>query len=279
MLTQRSGLSAADLASIRDLEARSVSLDGGRLKLEYGVLERRPAEEVNDLFFERDGVLVGFCGLYAFGGPQAEITGMVDPAFRAQGIGTALVVEMLNLCRARSIEEVLLVTPAGHPGALGIVEHFTGTFDHAEHALELHQVHGDAQEPENLTLRRATSDDRAIVERLLADGFGALSHPVSFDHDEEPTMLCFLKEVPIATVRLHHEGATLGIYGFTVDPAHQGHGIGRAILHRLCSEALAHGVSTVHLEVSVDNDRALGLYTSLGFELVTTEHYWNLPLG
>jgi ribosomal protein S18 acetylase RimI-like enzyme len=34
----------------------------------------------------------------------------------------------------------------------------------------------------------------------------------------------------------------------------------------------------VHLEVAVDNDHALGLYTSLGFAPISTEDYYTLPL-
>jgi ribosomal protein S18 acetylase RimI-like enzyme len=33
----------------------------------------------------------------------------------------------------------------------------------------------------------------------------------------------------------------------------------------------------VHLEVTVDNDRALNLHTSLGFTRVATEDYYALP--
>ena len=33
----------------------------------------------------------------------------------------------------------------------------------------------------------------------------------------------------------------------------------------------------VHLEVATDNDRALSLYTSLGFRPVITEDYYALP--
>jgi ribosomal protein S18 acetylase RimI-like enzyme len=33
------------------------------------------------------------------------------------------------------------------------------------------------------------------------------------------------------------------------------------------------------LEVTVENDRALALYTGVGFERVTTEDYFSLPTG
>jgi ribosomal protein S18 acetylase RimI-like enzyme len=37
-------------------------------------------------------------------------------------------------------------------------------------------------------------------------------------------------------------------------------------------------VTRLHLEVEVNNDRALGLYTSLGFTPTSTEDYFDIPL-
>jgi ribosomal protein S18 acetylase RimI-like enzyme len=68
------------------------------------------------------------------------------------------------------------------------------------------------------------------------------------------------------------------VYGFVVDPDYRGQGIGRDALRRVCQELLASGARRVGLEVAVDNDRALGLYTSLGFTDVTTEDYFALPV-
>jgi ribosomal-protein-alanine N-acetyltransferase len=52
------------------------------------------------------------------------------------------------------------------------------------------------------------------------------------------------------------------IHTIGVDPAYQGHGIGRGMLTRLL-EFAAGGV--VFLEVRTDNDAAIGLYESCGF--------------
>jgi ribosomal protein S18 acetylase RimI-like enzyme len=49
------------------------------------------------------------------------------------------------------------------------------------------------------------------------------------------------------------------------------------VLHRMCRIALADGATAVDLEVATDNDRALNLYTSLGFRPVITEDYYALP--
>jgi ribosomal protein S18 acetylase RimI-like enzyme len=63
-----------------------------------------------------------------------------------------------------------------------------------------------------------------------------------------------------------------------VDPAWQGRGIGRDVLRRVCRELRDEGIQRIGLEVAVENDHALRLYTSLGFTQITTEDYYGLPL-
>lgn len=54
------------------------------------------------------------------------------------------------------------------------------------------------------------------------------------------------------------------IHTVGVDPAYQGHGIGRAMM----TELLAAAEGVVYLEVRTDNPVAIALYTSLGFVTV-----------
>jgi ribosomal-protein-alanine N-acetyltransferase len=59
----------------------------------------------------------------------------------------------------------------------------------------------------------------------------------------------------------------------------RGTGIGRAILERLIAAAVAGGSRQVMLEVGVENDPALSLYRSLGFERVSIRRGYYAPAG
>jgi len=83
----------------------------------------------------------------------------------------------------------------------------------------------------------------------------------------------------VGTLSLTREGGDAGIYGFVIDPSWQGRGLGRDALRRACEQLRADGARRIGLEVAVDNDRALALYTSIGFMPVTTEDYFALPLS
>ena len=49
------------------------------------------------------------------------------------------------------------------------------------------------------------------------------------------------------------------------------------MLRRACQQLRDEGARRIGLEVAVDNERALGLYTSIGFTAVTTEDYYAIP--
>jgi len=81
--------------------------------------------------------------------------------------------------------------------------------------------------------------------------------------------LAFVAGPPQAEAEVH----TIG-----VDPLHQGHGIGRALLRELLTVA-DDGHATVFLEVRTDNAAAHALYESEGFAVVGLRRRYYRPSG
>jgi ribosomal protein S18 acetylase RimI-like enzyme len=279
VLSAVQGLTAADLEAIADLERRVIEGDGGRLKLEWGALRTRSGTQVDDLLWRDGDRVLGFLGMYSFGSPDLELAGMVDPAARRQGIGSTLLEAAIPIARERRFPQALLVTPRATPAGREFALAHHATLEHSEHFMSLGPTPtADPLDPA-VTLRPATTADQDEVMRILAAGFG---HPhdglVISNTDTEQTLVVERAGVVVGTVRLNREANTGSIYGLAVDPAVQGQGIGRDVLNRVCRELRAEGAQRVTLEVAVDNDRALDLYLSVGFERHATEDYFALPL-
>lgn len=287
VLQRSAGLSPATLDALAALERRVVAEDGGRLKLEWNNLRSRPDDQVNDLLWWDGERLVGFCGIYHFGGSHPEMTGMVDPVVRRRGIASALLDAAIDVCRERQIGTVLLLVPrpsaAGRELALGR----GGVLDHSEHALLLEGEPTDGPTDPAITLRPAQLADADAVGSVLEAAFDwtpdDLPGLLSRNSRQERTLIIEEDGRPVGTVRLTHDIAggrdTGGVYGFAVHPADQGRGIGRDVLRRCCRMLRDEGATQVGLEVAVENEHALGLYTSAGFTPVTTEDYYALAIG
>ncbi len=258
-----------------------MAADGGRLKLEWGVLRTRAGRDVDDLLWWQDDRLLGFLGLYAFAPPDLEIAGMVDPSARRRGIATTLLEAALPIARARGYARALLVTPRGSDAGHAFALNRGAVLEHSEHALVLLNAPAGGSSDARLTLRAATSADSSEIARLLAAAFGTPFSDLPSVPVESPEQI-FIAEfegLAVGTVRVARDGDTAGIYGFAVDPAWQRRGIGRDVLRRLCRQLRDEGIGPIGLEVAVDNERALGLYTSLGFTQITSEDYYALAVG
>jgi ribosomal protein S18 acetylase RimI-like enzyme len=279
VLTLARGLSANELRAVAELEARTVQVDGGRLKLEWGVLNTRSGRDVEDLLWWEGSRLLGFLGLYAFGPPTVELAGMVDPVARRRGIATALLDAALPLCRDRGYRQALLVTSRASSAGRGFALSRGGVLEHSEHALVLIDAPADGPTDPSISLRTATQADATEISALLTAAFGRPpSQTLELQAtDTVRTLIVEIAGSVVGTLRLTREkDDTAGIYGFAVDPARQGRGIGRDVLRRVCRDLWDEGFHQIGLEVAIENDHALGLYTSLGFAQVTTEDYYAL---
>jgi ribosomal protein S18 acetylase RimI-like enzyme len=275
VISLSAGLSPAALSAIGDLERRVVAADGGRLKLEWNALRHRSGQDVNDVLWWDGERLLGFLGIYSHGTPTIELAGMVDPAARRRGIGAALLDAGLRLCHQREHASVLLVVPRHSVAGRTLAQQRHGSLDHSEHALRLRGEPVEVPADPRVTVRTALQVDQQAVRELLRLGFGW--EPPETAGDDPNTLVVERDGQLIGTARLIREGDRAGIYGFVIHPDHQGRGIGRDVLHRMCRTALADGAAAVDLEVATDNDRALNLYTALGFRPVITEDYYALP--
>ncbi|MGW4948352.1 GNAT family N-acetyltransferase [Actinoplanes sp. NPDC004185] len=275
MIDLSAGLSPAALTAVEDLERRVVAADGGRLKLEWNALRHRSGRDVEDVLWWDGERLLGFLGLYTHSAPTIELAGMVDPAARRRGIGTALLDAGLKLCRRQEHSSVLLVVPRHSVAGKSLALRRNGRLDHSEHALQLPGEPAAVPADPRVTVRAATPADQPAVRELLRLGFG-WEPPESTGHDPDALVVERDGRV-VGTARVNRDGDRAGVYGFVIHPGLQGRGIGRDVLHRMCCTARADGATVVHLEVATDNDRALNLYTSLGFEPVITEDYYALP--
>jgi ribosomal-protein-alanine N-acetyltransferase len=128
----------------------------------------------------------------------------------------------------------------------------------------------------SFTLRDLDYEDIPAVGRLERDLFPVDAWPLQMFYEE------FFRPDTRRYVVAEVDGSIVGYAGVmvidtTADiqtigvlPAHEGRGIGTALLGELLAEAARRGAREVLLEVRADNPRAQLLYTRTGFEKIST---------
>jgi ribosomal protein S18 acetylase RimI-like enzyme len=128
----------------------------------------------------------------------------------------------------------------------------------------------------DVDLRAATTDDRADVERLLAQylyEFDGRTEPYPYldAYWTEDERLPFLIEsdgraVGVCLIRIRDGGWSIA--EFAVTPTHRGAGIGRAAVEELVNQAHAAGAAHLEAKIHPDNEQAFGFWSAVGFERI-----------
>ncbi|MEZ0367507.1 MAG: GNAT family N-acetyltransferase, partial [Candidatus Sericytochromatia bacterium] len=86
--------------------------------------------------------------------------------------------------------------------------------------------------------------------------------------------LIWEQDRPVAFLNVMIEGLTGEIRTLGVDPEARGQGLGRALLGHALAWLKLHHKASCGLSVAVQNAKALGLYRSMGFEVVEHSACW-----
>jgi N-acetylglutamate synthase len=86
-------------------------------------------------------------------------------------------------------------------------------------------------------------------------------------------LTAYLDERPIGHLRLALSDGWSGAFDVHTDPAARGRGVARALMRRAEQTASERRVPLQYLQVAADNDAAVGLYRSLGWQVHHEYHY------
>lgn len=123
-----------------------------------------------------------------------------------------------------------------------------------------------------MKFRKGNKGDIQAISEIEQNVFGE----DSFDFDEvkyllekanATTIVAEGEEIQGYAIMLWRSNSSKSrLYSIAVKPEYSGKGIGKVLLKECEKEAKKRNCSSITLEVRVDNDRARGLYTSVGYE-------------
>lgn len=297
----KSLIDETDFRRIQELERVCTDFEpiALKLELEYKLADAQMKSDpidmgpIRELMYEIGDEIIGYLGISTFGGQDWEVTGMVHPAWRRKGIFKTLYRLMCSESACQKPGGVLLLCDRHSPGGRAFLATTGAVRDHCEHEMFLRPDFPDSAFQTPIRLRQADRFDIPEIQRQNKIYFDFGSDPIDSDSDvtdhgdivlipEEEELrgmtiyIAELDQIPVGKVHIQRGSDFWGIYGLGVLPEYRSLGYGRAILSLAVSRMRSLGAPAVMLQVDADNDRALSLYQSCGFESTSTMDYYRL---
>ena len=248
---------------------------------------------INEFMYFAGEQLIGYMGICDFGGTSAplEITGMVHPIYRRQGIFSKLFELAIAECRQRNAGSILLLCDKKSVPGQKFLGRFGAAYKFSEFEMYLQDESFEMDEKwlRGINFRKATNADAFEIARQNTIYFG--DHPEEEDEnvprkgillpedEERRGMTIYLAEKEdqiIGKVHLQLINGLGGIYGLGVLPENRGKGFGRAILLRAIEKLKDAKATKIILQVAAENATALNLYKSCGFQETSVMDYFEL---
>lgn len=265
-----------------------------KLELDYKLsdsvnrTDKANIHDINEFMYFSGAQLVGYIGISAFGGRSAtlEVTGMVHPNYRRQGIFSKLFELALAECRRRNADSVLLLCDRKSDSGQKFLKKVGAAYNVSEFEMYLNDESSEVNGKRlcDINFRKATNADAFEIARQNAIYFGHRldeeNENIPLPEDEErrgiTIYLAKKDDKLIGKVQLQLANGLGGIYGLGVLPEHRGKGLGRAILLGAIEKLKAANATEIMLQVATENETALNLYKSCGFHETSVMDYFEL---
>lgn len=195
-------------------------------------------DNLNEFLYYVDHELIGYIGICDFDAEVLEVTGMVHPDFRNQGIFSKLYDLVQEGFNKRPAQEMLLFCHKDLQAGLHFIEQ-KARYHHAEYDMYL-----------DISVFTPTMKYRLKLEEI---------------DSKEHLFIGKVDNTAIGQVRLELGTEVGGIYGLEIFPDCRRQGYGRELLTQAIEKLVAHGMQKVFLQVDTMNEQALKLYQSCGF--------------
>jgi ribosomal protein S18 acetylase RimI-like enzyme len=276
---------------IRQLQELSRREDGSNLKLELDYKlaaaknsSRSEIKRFDEFMYYNGDTLIGYIGISDFGGRDIEVNGMVHPAYRRRGIFKTLFTLVFEEWQKRPSNNMLILTDRNSAAGTGFINSTGAIYHHTEYEMILSDMifEGIKKNSLRLTLEDALEEDAAEISRHNAIYFGedpGRHESLDIEEERKRGFLIYkasVGETMVGKVNLHNTNGEGGIYGLGILPEYRGRGLGRELLIRSVEKQKELGASYIFLQVDAENDTALGLYKTCGFETSYSMGYYKL---
>lgn len=282
MIICNNQLNDSQLNAVNRLAELCHEADKGVPKNYHHLLTQKRTTENNVLYFQEDNLL-GFLSVYFFYDDACEISLMVDPTHRRQGIARQLLRTIMPLLKAKDIKTLIFSAP---PTIDKIwLSRLGFSYQNSEYQMQRHSYEPILIANPELTVRKASLED--IPALCVIDEACFPKHQANmiqrfnnlFNDSNYTILIALINETAVgkAHIRWQTNGAIFS--DIAILPHYQHQGWGGELLAYCINHALILGKTNLILDVETSNRNALKLYTRHGFKTTNINDYWAIPIN
>jgi GNAT superfamily N-acetyltransferase len=281
MLIKTNQLNEDQIKDLEKLKTVSKKADGSIPNLYMHLLTQKRNLPTILLNYEKKR-LIGFLSVYFFYEDAVEVALLVHPSYRRKRIAKKLIRRILPVVQEQNFYKLIFSSPS-HVNNHWLPE-LGFSYQHSEYYMERNELTPLLGYQKQLTFRPATAEDIPLLCILDEACFHKSQTELvpRFQHilSDRSYLIVLTFEnnqlVGKAHLRWEKNGATLS--DIAVLPIKQGKGLGTALIAYCINFALSEGKPQLNLDVETHNQKALNLYTRLGFLTQNACDYWQIDL-
>jgi N-acetylglutamate synthase-like GNAT family acetyltransferase len=280
MLTKNHLLNALQLDQLDKLLEQCKQHDGNSIPTYQHLLSIARSTPCNILYFDQ-GQLVGFLSLFFFYEDACEVTLLIAPAYREQDLSLQLLKEAAPMI-SKEIKKLIFSVPHKLKPSLNFMD--DSLLSQGPTSSE-YQLHRDGNEPlpdsKKISIRPAILADLSFLCAIDSACFPAQQGDMAtrfrelLDDTNYQLFIAQHEGVPVGKLHVHHEQMdSIRFTDIAILPAMQKKGFGSAMIALCINQCLAIHQSNINIDVTANNEHALNLYLSLGFEVINAYDFW-----
>lgn len=280
MLRSNQQLTEVELNQLSCLSVLCQEVDGGTPLLYEHLLSQARSSQCNLLYFDNEQ-LIGFLSIYFFYSDACEVSVLIAPNHRRQGLATRLIQTILPLLKAKKMKQLIFSTAAS--GQEAWMKKLGFTYKNSEYQMQRQSYEPILTAREALVITKATEENIptlcAIDEVCFGTQINMIARFQNLLNDSDYTILIAKLNGEIigkAHIRWQPKGAHFS--DIAVLPEYQAQGFGGQILSYCINQGLAQGKVKQSLDVETSNSQALNLYTRHGFKIIKKYDFWAIAL-
>lgn len=280
MLLCSQQLTESQQKDLDNLSAVCRDADGGLPALYPHILKQKRDTD-NNAFYYHDNQLIGFLSVFFFYEDACEISIMVHPKHRRQGVALTLIEAVFPLLHLRRMKKLIFSTPFPIEQSWFPKLHFS--YRQTEYYMERQSFAPILIANPKLRLEQATLKDVELLCMIDCAAFvGQYSLPERFFtlmSDKDYTVyLAYKDNQPVGKAHIRWQKDTALFSDIAILPLFQKQGLGSELISHCINLALMNGKVKMALDVETSNQKALNLYLRHGFKIIKTHNFWEIEL-